>query len=261
MGREAWEWPGTSRHGDKSSEPAVRGPRPENSHQVRAERSHYPCSLGWREAKPSRSCLRPWPGTVPGPARAPLRLSPGARSPAPVPGAQTRLSHPHSLSRGQRMHTHTPAHPRPPTPVGSGHGGTQRQGPALGAPDAAGVLKEEPGHPSGVAGEGWQQGEGWPCSASPGQPEWGPLTGEGLCLRHPRPSPCSDLVPSPDAAPCPLPASRPRKCGKPHTSLLTPAASRTLESPVHPSRLPCQLGCWKPSPLAYFHKHLPRQQF
>lgn len=31
MGMEAWEQPGTSRHGDKNSEPGLRGLGPENS--------------------------------------------------------------------------------------------------------------------------------------------------------------------------------------------------------------------------------------
>lgn len=72
---------------------------------VRAERSHYPCSVGWREANPAphkAACAR---------GRGQCLAQPRPRTgSAPAPRAQPRVSCPHSLSRGQWMHTHTPAH-------------------------------------------------------------------------------------------------------------------------------------------------------
>ena len=125
MGREAWEQSGTSRYRNKTSEPGVRGLRPENS--TRGEMRGRITLAAWdggRQNQPSQSCLCPWPGPGPGPAPAPHRLSPGAQSPAPgelpaLPQQRAVDAHAHACTPA----LHTRGHPPPSAQDTEGHSG------------------------------------------------------------------------------------------------------------------------------------------
>lgn len=145
--------------------------------------------------------------------------SPGARSPA----ASELPALPRQRAVDAHAHARTPVATHPPLCARDTEGHRGRDWfsllpmlPAYGRKNLAPFWGR-----NGSPGPRRRQG-GSGVSADPVAHPRGPLTGEGLCLHHPSPSPCSDLVPNPDPAPCPLPASQRRtSCLQPRWMSLT----------------------------------------